>query len=352
MSTSSYQHASEACTTESERDALRWKIRNARYQSTFLTNGSPNTQDYRAHFDIMKESFRGGRASSPTANFDYTGVVDIQFKQAFNNIERLIREYEEFLQSASPLDEEDILFLLLKRYSQSSGSSVYMEIKRPGEVQIYDSSIAEPPNVLIVGEHIAHASGVTNAEFNLLSPQDTSLDQEPEPFLYVPIPQSPSTVFSECSVIINFPEMLLLSSIQDDDAVVVSEDPPAYSGSEPHDHEVTIHDWAQLPEKFQPPSFCVHRCHHDGVEHGSEDEAFELPFGFPEVIHHLHLLPPNFYYTGLFVHNQAIHSEPHIEGGLQAFECQMLPSKTKVYILVERQGHSLAYSCFSHEEVG
>src|SRR4051812_23218903 len=60
------------------------------------------------------------------------------------NIKQLICEYQNVLHTVKPLNEEDILFLLLSRYSRLSGACVYVEIKRPGEVQIFDLAIVEP----------------------------------------------------------------------------------------------------------------------------------------------------------------------------------------------------------------
>jgi hypothetical protein len=57
--------------------------------------------------------------------------------------------------------------------------------------------------------------------------------------------------------------------------------------------KVPVDEWALLPAKLQLPAFRVHRCHHQGVERGGEQEAFELPFGFPEVVQHMHNIPPN-----------------------------------------------------------
>lgn len=46
--------------------------------------------------------------------------------------------------SINPLREEDVLFLLLRQYAEASGAEVYAEIRRPKDVQIYDSRVAEP----------------------------------------------------------------------------------------------------------------------------------------------------------------------------------------------------------------
>jgi hypothetical protein len=42
---------------------------------------------------------------------------------------------------------------------------------------------------------------------------------------------------------------------------------------------------------------------------------------------------------------------PCYEGGVQAFECYILPSETRVYITVEREGAILVYDCYRDEEV-
>jgi hypothetical protein len=53
-------------------------------------------------------------------------------------------EYQACLLKIEPLHEEDVLILLLSRYAKSSGTGVYLEIRRPGDVQVYDSEISEP----------------------------------------------------------------------------------------------------------------------------------------------------------------------------------------------------------------
>jgi hypothetical protein len=73
-----------------------------------------------------------------------TGIVNVHYSQAFADIGRLIYEYKDKLDRIQPLQEEEVLFLLLSRYAQASGTEVYLEIRRPGDVQVYDSSIPNP----------------------------------------------------------------------------------------------------------------------------------------------------------------------------------------------------------------
>jgi hypothetical protein len=105
-------------------------------------------------------------------------------------------------------------------------------------------------------------------------------------FDYRPIPRSPSESNTTCSVTVNFPSSVC-NNLSDEDVNLRSDDPPEYLNSSEWTEIWPEHDWAELPPKLQPPSFRVHRCHHAGVERGDEDDAFELPMGFPEVMQHL-----------------------------------------------------------------
>lgn len=71
-------------------------------------------------------------------------MVDVQYSQAFGDIEKLICEYHACLNKIKPLHEEHVLFLLLSRFAQSTGVGVYLEIKRPDDIQVYDSELSEP----------------------------------------------------------------------------------------------------------------------------------------------------------------------------------------------------------------
>ncbi|KAF1840093.1 uncharacterized protein K460DRAFT_322426, partial [Cucurbitaria berberidis CBS 394.84] len=343
---------------EAEGIDLQWRIRNAKYRSAFATNGRPGVEDYRAHIECMKDSFlefsHGVGSPAEYQCLDAPQVIDVQYSQAFSNIERLICEYQESLRKIKPLHEEDVLFLLLGRFSQSSGASVYMEVRRPGDVQVYDSTISEPSYTAAMQEHLVHASGVINAEYSLPPAREPSQIDSPrgnplEQTYYVPIPQTPSDTEIECSVTMNFPEMVH-SNPHQPEYTDPSDTPPMYM--DVHNNLVApTNDWAVLPEKLQPPVFRVHRCHHRCVERGGEDDAFELPFGFPEVVHHIYEAPENFYHTGFYVHNLFGHSLPYTDGGVQAFECHILPNETRVFITIERKGDMLVYNCFRDEEV-
>jgi hypothetical protein len=54
---------------------------------------------------------------------------------------------------------------------------------------------------------------------------------------------------------------------------------------------------------------------------------------------------------GFHIGNASRLSLPKTEGGRQAFQCNILPENTWVYITVERHGDTLAYNCFRDEEV-
>jgi hypothetical protein len=68
----------------------------------------------------------------------------VEYSQAFTDVAHLICEYKACLLKIQPLDEKDVLYLLLSQYAQNTGSGVYLEIRRPGDVQVYDSELAEP----------------------------------------------------------------------------------------------------------------------------------------------------------------------------------------------------------------
>lgn len=127
-------------------------------------------------------------------------------------------------------------------------------------------------------------------------------------------------------------------------------------------------NWSQLPEKFQPPNFRVHSCHHRGIELSPEFDPSELPFGFPEVVQHIresashvsflneanlstHINSEKFYNAGVYIADFARSSRPFEEGGVRAFECHIGPEDLHVYIVITREGNRLAYSCFKDKEV-
>jgi hypothetical protein len=273
---------------EQQNTSRKFLIRNAQYRSFFTTDRQPNVQDYRNHFECMKDLFdqfseNGGSPSSPV---DVPHILDLQYSQAFSEVAQLICEYQACLLKIKPMQEQDILYLLLDRFAQSTGVGVYLEIRTPKEVQIYDSEIPEPQvsqisslplssaneekHTAMMQEHITHGIGALNAEVSTDSPYD--------------LPLNGSIVGA---VTVNFPNMSLFNPI---------DSPPTYSLSIrsplPEVNILTpIHDQEVLPGKLQPPTFRVHRCHHPGVERGSENNEFELPFGFPEVVQHVQDTP-------------------------------------------------------------
>jgi hypothetical protein len=194
---------------------------------------------------------------------------------------------------------------------------VYTEIGRPGNVQVYDSEIAEPhvssqaPSVRMrhkkltsrehtadLQDHLAQGCGIVNARIptSVRDPAAYADSQYvSEDGFYTLIPQSPTSaevtarVSSDrgCAVTVNFPDMVLTTPPGD---VAV---PPPYPGL-PRQHAIhasSVSEWGCLPQKFQPPAFRVHRCHHAGLELGSEGDAFELPACFPEAIQHMSETP-------------------------------------------------------------
>jgi hypothetical protein len=126
-----------------------------------------------------------------------------------------------------------------------------------------------------------------NAEFHASAFEASSSEVH-----YVPVPQTPSDVEVDCSVTLNFPEMVMLAPLPDLESVLNTDRSPVYSDSPAKsDVVVPVDDWALLPPKLQPPAFRVHRCHHRGVERCNKQDEFQLPLGFPEVIQHIHDLP-------------------------------------------------------------
>jgi hypothetical protein len=123
-----------------------WMIRNAQVRSIFTTNGEPGVQDYRTHLQCLKYVLEqsSDNVGVPKRPVDVPHVLDVQYIQVFSRVARLMSEYQACLRDIQPLQEEDILYLLLDRFSQASGAGVYLEIRRQGDVQIYDSDMSEP----------------------------------------------------------------------------------------------------------------------------------------------------------------------------------------------------------------
>lgn len=295
-----------------------WKIKNARYRSTFMKPAQPSAEDFRNHIKYISDphftsavsackqlrlrltsnsfSQYGPDHLSPTCELP----LRIQYSQVFCHLTELLDKYQNCISEISPLEEEDLLFLLLRRFANSSGATVYVEIKRSGDLQIYDSTIQEPlvgwPKLLhnsvdaklqesmILEGSLSHDTNVIHADLSMdySKPREVRSSDEAA---YTPLPQTPSAVDTTCTVTVNFPAVMSTEPTDDLDPPINSA--PEYSSPAEGTGIWQEHDWTQLPVKFQPPSFRIHRCHHEGVERGGEDEAFELPLGFPETVQHM-----------------------------------------------------------------
>ena len=228
-------------------------------------------------------------------------LIKIQYSQVICRLNELLDKFQDCINEMGPLQEEDLLFLLLRRFADSSDATVYAEIRRSEEFQIYDSTIQEPlvgrpkhlyrnsvdvewQESMTLEGSLSHDTSVVHADLtmNYSEPQEEhSLDET----AYSLLPQTPSEVDAICAVTVNFPATM---PIEPPNSLGVSPDsPPEYSSPSDWTEIWPEHDWNQLPFKFQPPSFRIHRCHHRGVERGGEDDAFELPLGFPEIMHHI-----------------------------------------------------------------
>jgi hypothetical protein len=152
-----------------------WRIRNAKLCSQFSTTTPTHIPAYREHLERMKNIVvqqcsvcMSSHSVSSSYNLQIkdsaskthkSSVVNIQYREAFADIGQLICEYRDILNRIKPLQEEEVLFLLLSRYAQASGTDVYLEMRRPENVQIYDSSISEP----LVRENILMPFRITDS---------------------------------------------------------------------------------------------------------------------------------------------------------------------------------------------
>jgi hypothetical protein len=121
-------------------------VRNAQVRSIFTTDEEPSVQDYRTHLQCIKDVLEqsSDNFGVPKPPVDVPHVLDVQYIQTFSRVARLMSEYQACLRDIQPLQEEDILYLLLDRFAQASEAGVYLEIRRQGDVQIYDSDMSEP----------------------------------------------------------------------------------------------------------------------------------------------------------------------------------------------------------------
>jgi hypothetical protein len=68
----------------------------------------------------------------------------MQCSPALVDIPNFFDEYQNCIRMMSPVSEETLLFLLLRRFSDLTGAEVYAEIRLLEDVQIYDSTISVP----------------------------------------------------------------------------------------------------------------------------------------------------------------------------------------------------------------
>ncbi|ENI00455.1 hypothetical protein COCC4DRAFT_75720 [Bipolaris maydis ATCC 48331] len=282
---------------EGPSQSCQWKVRNAKYRSNFTNTGEPSRANFREQLECLKDSLNGCTrgVGCPTDNLH---IIEVQHSQAFAPVEHFIDEYQAFLRQIKPLNEEDILFLLLSRYATTSGASVYTEIRHKNDVHVFDTDVSEPLHTDSVVEHLMNGSGVIHSEMSLQDPQNAPASLK-MPLPAVPLhdhhastTQTSHGVEFAGSINLNFPA-ILANDRPHEDIMSLSLTPPVYD-SLPHANASGLDraiDWGQIPEKFQPPMFHVHRCHHRGMERVDED--IELPFGFPELVQHFHNTPTN-----------------------------------------------------------
>lgn len=127
---------------------LQWKIKNVKHSSSFYTNGAPQAADYRAQIEQMRRTIQscGNAKTADRPQSDSRAhSVDVELSQTFRNIGDLIAAYKVCLEQIGPVAEENILFLLMDRFAKSAHVRVYVEIERPGHMQVYDSEAILPP---------------------------------------------------------------------------------------------------------------------------------------------------------------------------------------------------------------
>jgi hypothetical protein len=122
-----------------------WRIRNTKIRSTLLARTPVHTPTLREHIERIKDPavYRRWQTEDSGSEAHRSRPVEVDHNEALADIGRLVCEYRDKLSEVEPLQEEDVLFLLLSQYAQASGSGVYVEIRQLGEVQVYDSSSSE-----------------------------------------------------------------------------------------------------------------------------------------------------------------------------------------------------------------
>jgi hypothetical protein len=147
---------------------------------------------------------------------------------------------------------------------------------------------------MVLESSLSHDTSVVHADLSMECSQHQE-GEVSEYTTYTPLPQIPDEPDTDCAVTVNFPATFAIDVSHSLD--YRPEGSLEHCNQSEWTNVPLEHDWAQLPVELQPPSFCVHRCHHVGVERGGEDRAFELPLGFPEVVQYVDEVSEHVCYT-------------------------------------------------------
>lgn len=128
-------------------------------------------------------------------------------------------------------------------------------------------------------DYLNDAPGILAAEVTGLSQGhiDVATTKEPGRALHT---HTPTESEVPCTITINYPAIIPRSIVQNGFSSATLNHTPQL-----HNNIYPPNDWSQIPEKLQPPTFHVHRCHHEGVTSSAVGQVFELPSGFPEIVH-------------------------------------------------------------------
>ncbi|KAH8714090.1 hypothetical protein GQ44DRAFT_776090 [Phaeosphaeriaceae sp. PMI808] len=156
----------------------QWKIKSAKCRSTFVKKGQPSVWDFKEHLEYIKDpQFRNYLGSGfVPPELEGPQIVDAQYTQIFGNITNFLTEYQTYSSTMHPLSGENLLFLLLHRFAETSGATVYTKIRRSEDVQVYDSIIAAPSEAVSLETYLSHDLGVVHAELTLDYMQDQRIE--------------------------------------------------------------------------------------------------------------------------------------------------------------------------------
>jgi hypothetical protein len=235
---------------------------------------------------------------SPATPDDPYRTFAVEYSHAFGDVEHLICEYQSCLKKIKPLLKEDVLFLLLDGYAKSTGNGVYIEIKRPTDIQFYDSDVKEP---MVRFEHLhvprrtlkfrkqtaAHLEQMTYGSpgvSNTYITSDTHEDYKSSTAVDVAEQQgsiwTSSNDAAEVTITLNFPDMLVV-----EDTVSSNNGLPPYTSAlQDHREFQECIDGGREAEAPQTFEVEVHRCHHEGIESQNESDGSQLPVGFSDAI--------------------------------------------------------------------